>query len=104
MSMTDRTTTTDAEYRSARDERFERRHRGWSETRLFAKTSEFWAMLVGVAAIAVIYNAASDTSFDLWRACVLGTVLAVAYIVSRGIAKAGTRADDDDRRAVDLRR
>jgi hypothetical protein len=60
------------------------------ETRLFARTSEFWAMLVGVAAIVVIYNVADNAAFDLWRACLLGTVLAVAYIVSRGIAKFGS--------------
>ena len=70
------------------------RHRGWGETRLFAKTSEFWAMLVGVAAIVVIYNVADDTSLDLWRACVLGVVLATGYIVSRGIAKSGTRSPE----------
>jgi len=81
----------------------ERRH-GWTETRLFAKTSEFWAMIVGVVAIVVIYNAADDTSLDLWRACLLGTVLAVAYIVSRGIAKAGTRSRDHDTRESDFRR
>ena len=52
-------------------------------------------MLVGIAAIAVIYNAASDASLDLWRACLLATVIGVAYIVSRGIAKAGTRRSDD---------
>jgi hypothetical protein len=51
-------------------------------------------MLVGVVAIVVIYNAAADASFDLWRACLLGTVLATGYIVSRGIAKAGTRTPD----------
>jgi hypothetical protein len=101
MSMTNRTTTTDREY-----ERLDRpeRHHGWTETRLFARTSEFWAMIVGVAAIVGIYNASDDPSFDLWRACLLGTVLAVAYIVSRGIAKAGTRADDGQYDDADRRR
>src|SRR3954454_9580319 len=90
MSMTSRQSVTGAQQRTnGRSE-----HRSWSETRLFAKTSEFWAMLVGVVAIAVIYNAADDSSFDLWRACVLGTVLAVAYIVSRGLAKSGSRAGE----------
>jgi hypothetical protein len=90
MSMTSHQTTTGAPPRT--NDRVE--HRSWSETRLFAKTSEFWAMLVGIAAIAVIYNAADDSSFDLWRACLLGTVLAATYIVSRGVAKAGTRTPD----------
>src|SRR6476661_574464 len=100
MSMTSRETTTNTEPRRVDTPE---RHHEWTETRLFAKTSEFWAMLVGVVAIVAIYNAAADASFDLWRACLLGTVLAVAYIVSRGIAKAGTHAGDD-RRDVDLRR
>jgi len=91
MSMTNSGTTTTE--RRMNVERHDRR-RSWTETRLFAKTSEFWAMIVGVVAIAIIYNAAADSSFDLWRACVLGTVLGVAYIVSRGLAKAGTGAGD----------
>jgi hypothetical protein len=61
------------------------------ETRRFAKTSEFWAMAAGVIVVAVIYMASSDQSLDLWRATLLGTVIAVAYIVSRGLAKAGSR-------------
>jgi hypothetical protein len=63
------------------------------ETRLFAKTSEFWAMLVGIGLIAVIYNIADDESFNLWRACLLATAIAVGYIVSRGIAKSGSHDD-----------
>jgi hypothetical protein len=78
-------------------DRTEHDHR---ETRPFPRTSEFWAFVVGIAAIAAIYNAADDTSFDLWRACLLGTVLGVAYIVSRGFAKAGTHHDDRDRRSA----
>jgi hypothetical protein len=61
------------------------------ETRRFAKTSEFWAMLAGVIVVAVIYRASSDQSLDLWRATLLGTVIAIAYIISRGLAKAGSR-------------
>src|SRR3954451_10531425 len=90
MSMTSRQSVTGAQQRTTGRSA----HRSWSETRRFAKTSEFWAMIVGVVAIAIIYNAAADSSFDLWRACVLGTVLGVAYIVSRGLAKAGTGAGD----------
>jgi hypothetical protein len=67
------------------------------ETRPFPKTSEFWAFVAGIAAIAAIYNTAHDISFDLWRACLLGTVLGVAYIVSRGFAKAGTHDGADGR-------
>ena len=67
------------------------------EPRLFARTSEFWATLVGGAAIVVIYNVADDASFDLWRACLLSTVLGVAYIVSRGLAKSGSSHRDEVR-------
>jgi hypothetical protein len=93
MSMTDRTAAATTQVRGNTGDTYrdERSHR---ETRLFAKTSEFWAMLVGVAAIVVIYNVADDETFNLWRACLLGTALAVAYIVSRGIAKAGSRHDE----------
>jgi hypothetical protein len=90
MTMTNTQTTTDGRPRYTEPTE----HKSWRETRLFAKTSEFWAMLVGVVAIVAIYNAADDASFDLWRACLLGTVLAAAYIVSRGFAKAGTRTPD----------
>ena len=59
-------------------------------------------MLAGIVAIVVIYNAAADTSLDLFRACLLGTVIATGYIVSRGFAKAGSHDDhwvDDDSRS-----
>jgi hypothetical protein len=69
------------------------------ETKLFAKTSEFWAMLVGVVGIAAVYNAAADSSLDLFRASLLATILGAAYIVSRGFAKAGSRDHRDAERS-----
>jgi hypothetical protein len=99
MSITDRPVT-GTEFRGnthdTHDTHVDQRSR---ETRWFARTSEFWAMLVGVAAIVVIYNVADDASFDLWRACLLGTMLAVAYIVSRGIAKSASPHRDTVRDA-----
>jgi hypothetical protein len=56
-------------------------------------TTEFWAMIVGLAAIIVVYNVAADTSFNLWRAMVVGTAVGVGYLVSRGLAKAGSHDD-----------
>ena len=50
-------------------------------------TTEFWTMLL-VAAAVLIATAVSDTLQDT-RGWLLVTVLAAAYIVSRGIAKAG---------------
>jgi len=63
-------------------------------------------MIVGIVALIVIYNAAADTTLDLWRAMLLGTALAVGYFVSRGLAKAGSHDDewrdrDDDRSRSD---
>jgi hypothetical protein len=77
------------------------RHRIWSETKPSPKTTELWFMIIGVVALAIIYNAASDVSLDLFRACLLGTMLAMAYIVSRGLAKAASHDDYDDVRRYD---
>ena len=60
------------------------------ETKPSPMTSEFWAMLVGIIAIVVVYNASADSSLDLFRAAALATTLAVGYFVSRGLAKSGT--------------
>jgi hypothetical protein len=71
------------------------------ETKPSFMTTEFWAMLAGIVGIAVIYNASADASLNLFRACLLGTVIATGYIVSRGFAKAGSHDDhwiDDDSR------
>ena len=61
------------------------------ETKPFLLTTEFWAMVAGVAALAVIYNVSDDPSLDLFRVCLLATVLGAAYIVSRGFAKSGSQ-------------
>jgi hypothetical protein len=66
----------------------------WRETKPSPRTTELWLTLAGFAVLAVIYNASRDASLDLFRACVLGTVIAAAYIVSRGLAKAGSHDDD----------
>ena len=66
------------------------------ETKPSFMTTEFWAMILGVAAVVVIYNASSDVSFNLWRAMVVGTAIVVGYILSRGFAKAGSHDDKWD--------
>jgi hypothetical protein len=58
------------------------------ETKWAPLTTEFWAMLVLI--IAVLIAAAVSDSLDDVRAWTLATVIGAAYIVSRGIAKAGT--------------
>ena len=60
------------------------------ETKPSPLTTEFWAMVVGVAALIVIYNVSADRSLNLFRASLLVTLFAVGYMVSRGLAKSGT--------------
>ena len=49
--------------------------------------------MIGVALLAVVYNAAHDSSLNLFRVCLLGTLMGAAYVISRGFAKAGSRDD-----------
>ena len=58
------------------------------ETKWAPLTTEFWAMAALIAAI-LIATAISDSLDDI-RAWTLVTVIGAAYIVSRGIAKAGS--------------
>lgn len=63
------------------------------ETKPFYLTSEFWAGVI--ASIGIAITAASSDAFGGWRAWVLITGVTAAYILSRGIAKIGTRYYDD---------
>ena len=65
------------------------------ETKPSFKTTEFWAMLGIVAAILIA--AASTDNFDAPRAWTLVAVVASAYLISRGLAKSGSRHVDSDR-------
>jgi hypothetical protein len=73
--------------------------RAQNETRRFIATSEFWMTLIAVGAVAVVYNVAADASLTLWRAALLASAIAISYIVSRGVAKAGSQRErwDDAR-------
>jgi hypothetical protein len=53
----------------------------------FFLTSEFLTMLAAIAAIAIAAAIADD--FDARRAWTLITVVAAAYIISRGLSKIG---------------
>jgi hypothetical protein len=79
--------------------------RPWTrETKPSFMTTELWAALGGVAALIIVYNLADNASLDLWRTCLLATVLGTAYIVSRGFAKSGSndlRSDTYDARYDD---
>jgi hypothetical protein len=60
------------------------------ETRRAFQTTEFFVMLAAIAAVIVV-GYSDDDSLDAARIWTLVAVLASAYMVSRGIAKAGSR-------------
>jgi hypothetical protein len=65
------------------------------ETKLSLKTTEFWAM-AGVIAAILIASAVSDSLNDV-RAWTLVAAVAIGYMVSRGLAKSGTKHVHDPR-------
>ena len=67
------------------------------ETKLSLKTTEFWAMAVAIAAI-LIAAAVSDSLGDV-RAWTLVTAVVVGYMISRGLAKAGSSQPYDEDRS-----
>jgi hypothetical protein len=75
-----------------------RSQRGWGggldETKSAGKTTELLALLLGVLGIAIC-TAVFD-ELNVWRGFILITALTGAYIVSRGIAKAGSSHRDHD--------
>ena len=64
------------------------------ETKLSLKTTEFWAM-VGLIAAILIASAVSD-SFDDVRAWTLVAAVGIGYMISRGLAKSGTKHSGHD--------
>ena len=66
------------------------------ETKPFFLTSEFVGAVLAIAGIAI--TAAASDAFGAWRAWILITAVVVGYMVSRGIAKSGTRSHADDPR------
>ena len=63
--------------------------RSHDETKLSLKTTEFWAM-AGVIAAILIASAVSDSLGDV-RAWTLVAAVAIGYMISRGLAKSGTK-------------
>lgn len=66
------------------------------ETKPFFLTSEFVGAVLAIAGIAI--TAAASDAFGAWRAWILITAVLVGYMVSRGIAKSGTRSNSSDPR------
>ena len=61
----------------------------FDETKLSLKTTEFWAM-VGIIVAILIASAVSDSLGDV-RAWTLVAAVAIGYMISRGLAKSGTK-------------
>jgi hypothetical protein len=66
------------------------------ETKPFFLTSEFVGAILAIAGIAI--TAAASDAFGAWRAWILISAITIGYMVSRGIAKSGTRSHADDPR------
>lgn len=67
-----------------------------SETKPFFLTSEFWALVAGVFALGI--TAGASESVDARMFWILTTAMGCAYMIARGLAKAGTRSRADDPR------
>ena len=68
--------------------------RRWVETKWSFKTTELLTLIV--AAAGLLATALTSDSFGPREAWRLGTALAIGYMLSRGIAKAGKGTYDDD--------
>jgi hypothetical protein len=93
MSVTEpgRTRTEGTDVRGRTSDTF--RHREMRETKPSFLTTEFWAMVAGIVALAVIYVVADNPTYDLFDACLLATIAGVGYFISRGLAKSGSHDD-----------
>jgi hypothetical protein len=73
-----------------------------TETKAAFKTTEFFAfiaVLVGVLVAAAVIDESNVGGFGARQAWLYATILTVGYMVSRGLAKSGSRDpyDSDDR-------
>lgn len=68
-----------------------------TETRKSFRTTEFLAFIV--VSVATLIAAYADSEFDIDHAWTLVAIITFGYLLSRGIAKAGSREPryDDDR-------
>ena len=95
MSTTDPRTSTTGDGRT--EVRYRTREVSSRETKPSFMTTELWLGIIGVVLLVATYLVADDDSLNLWRTCLLATVLGAAYIVSRGFAKSGSQDNDTDR-------
>ena len=78
-----------------REHRDDLRPRTYTETKLSTKTSEFYAMVVAIVGIVVATYADSGDTLTKNNGIRYATFVAVAYILSRGLAKLGSREPRD---------
>ena len=69
-------------------------HRTSDETKHSLKTTEFWAM-AGIILAILIASAVSDSLGDV-RAWTLVAAVAIGYMISRGLAKSGTKYSGEE--------
>ena len=70
-----------------------------TETKASFKTTEFFAFLAVLAGILIaagVIDEANDGGFGARQAWLYVTILTVGYMVSRGLAKSGSRQPYDD--------
>ena len=75
-----------------------------AETRPAWKTSEllvFLLLAAGIFLAAEHVGSGGDNAFTAQRAWLYVTILGAAYMISRGLAKSGSRSPDDDPRDAD---
>ena len=73
-----------------------------TETKASFKTTEFFAflaVLAGILVSAAVVDQANNGGFGARQAWLYATILTVGYMVSRGLAKAGSRQPYDEDRA-----
>jgi di/tricarboxylate transporter len=88
-------TATDLGDRKAQATEVRRIERPWSETKASLKTTEL--MVLALAVIGVFLAGMMDDSVNTETTWTLITALAVGYMLSRGLAKAGSPYHGDDR-------
>jgi len=74
-------------------------HRRETETKASFKTTEFFAFLAVLAGILIAAGVVDESNtggFGARQAWLYVTILTVGYMVSRGLAKAGSRQPYDD--------
>ena len=73
-----------------------------TETKASFKTTEFFAylaVLAGILIAAGVVDEANNGGFGARQAWLYATILTVGYMVSRGLAKAGSRQPYDEDRS-----